>query len=376
MSDAVRPIPSGGRLLHIGPHKTGSTAVQVAFHQVRPALAEHGVHYAGRNRRPKFAGWSIGLPGKRYGVPRPDEKLWRRLAAEVAAAEGRVVVSNEDFGRANREQRRRIVDDLGGDAVHLVAVARPLASYLPSQWQERVKAGVTLSWPDWLEVVLADERPEGPDGHGFEWINVWRAHDPRRYLPNWAEVVPSERFTLIVGDGSRDYVLRVFERLLELPEGLLQAPAGGSNESLSWAQVEAVRAAHLAFERRGVDRRERDPWIQRGLIRGFRETGPSGPKVPPFPAWAAEKVAELSTAFAAAVAEAGVNVLGDPVHLMPRAEIAQGDPEQLPPLSMAEAALALEAMVRATVDAVPGLGTPSEADAADAAGDADADDED
>ena len=43
MSPAGSPIPEGARLVHIGPHKTGSTAIQVALHSARDRLGEHGV---------------------------------------------------------------------------------------------------------------------------------------------------------------------------------------------------------------------------------------------------------------------------------------------------------------------------------------------
>ena len=36
-------LEAGARLLHIGPHKTGTTAIQGAFDLARGRLAEHGV---------------------------------------------------------------------------------------------------------------------------------------------------------------------------------------------------------------------------------------------------------------------------------------------------------------------------------------------
>ena len=50
-------LPDGSRLLHIGPHKTGTTTVQAALHQSRAALAEHGVHLAGSNAHPIQPPW-------------------------------------------------------------------------------------------------------------------------------------------------------------------------------------------------------------------------------------------------------------------------------------------------------------------------------
>src|SRR5207249_2973145 len=43
-------LPEGTRLVHIGPPKTGTTAVQGAFHARRREVLAQGVRYAGRSR--------------------------------------------------------------------------------------------------------------------------------------------------------------------------------------------------------------------------------------------------------------------------------------------------------------------------------------
>ena len=75
-------LPQGTRLVHIGPHKTGSTSVQVALDDRREHLAAQGVRYAGPARRPSKAGRSIGLGGRR-GPTVPSIQHWHRLVAEV-----------------------------------------------------------------------------------------------------------------------------------------------------------------------------------------------------------------------------------------------------------------------------------------------------
>ena len=121
-------LPEGSRLVHIGPHKTGSTAIQVAFQEARDELVEHGVVYAsGRGHRPDKAGWALGIRGRPAGSEQPPMKHWKALVRQVAdAGDQRVCVSNEDFGRATPQQIKRLVRDLGGEAVHVVAVARRL----------------------------------------------------------------------------------------------------------------------------------------------------------------------------------------------------------------------------------------------------------
>ena len=52
---AAALLEPGTRLLHIGPHKTGTTAVQGALHLARERLAAEGVVYPGRGRQPLWS---------------------------------------------------------------------------------------------------------------------------------------------------------------------------------------------------------------------------------------------------------------------------------------------------------------------------------
>jgi hypothetical protein len=50
--NAGASLPEGARLVHVGPHKTGTTAVQNALWNARPQLLEQGVRHVGRSRNP------------------------------------------------------------------------------------------------------------------------------------------------------------------------------------------------------------------------------------------------------------------------------------------------------------------------------------
>ena len=48
MNDSVcEPLPERSILLHIGPYKTGTSALQAAAARLRPELLAHGVRYPG-----------------------------------------------------------------------------------------------------------------------------------------------------------------------------------------------------------------------------------------------------------------------------------------------------------------------------------------
>jgi hypothetical protein len=308
MPVSVRLLPEGTRLLHIGPHKTGSTAIQVALFEARDELARYGVYVPGGARRRREASQELFAARPSFAVPLP---LWTALAAEIAGAgDLRVCVSDELFGKARRRTVRKIVDDLGGQHAHILAVARRYDAYLPSQWQERVKAGRTESYEDWLRILFADE-PH------WEKQNVWTAHDTVALVNRWVTHVGNDRFSLAIGDEiDREQLPRLFEELLGLPVGILVADPARSNQSLTLAEVELMRMVNAAMVRRGLSPREyRGPVNAAVLATVATNPLPTGPHKPALPPWAAQKVRDLSAARVEAVQNLGVRVIGDAQHL-------------------------------------------------------------
>lgn len=301
-------LPEGTRLLHIGPHKTGSTAIQVALFEARDQLATYGVQIPAGVRRRREASEELFAARPSFAVPLP---LWTALAAEVAdAGDLRVCVSDELFGKARRRTAQRIVRDLGGPRAHVLAVARRYDAYLPSQWQERVKAGRTESYDEWLRLLFA----EGPH---WEKQNVWTAHDTVPLVSRWVRHTGEDGFTLVIADETdRGQLPRVFEELLGLPVGTLVTDPTRSNQSLTLAEADLTRLVNAAMAEQGRTPRDyREPVnaaVQETLAFHAQPAGASKPVLPP---WAVERVRDLSAARVEAVERLGVRVIGDPEHL-------------------------------------------------------------
>ena len=51
----IAPLPAGTRLLHIGPHKTGTTSIQGALFGAREKLPAYGVEFPATSRHPMQA---------------------------------------------------------------------------------------------------------------------------------------------------------------------------------------------------------------------------------------------------------------------------------------------------------------------------------
>lgn len=340
MPESLAALPEGSVLVHIGPYKTGSTALQLALAGQRAELAELGVFYPGPRSRQRRPGWGLigyTAPGHETATLRDWERLVEKIHASEAA---RVCISTEDLGAANGEQVARLVDDLGRDRVHVVTVIRSLAQLLPSQWQERVK---TRPWPEtygeWLRLVLDPARTD-PAAETF-----WRSHDLPRVIGYWKAQIPAEQFVAIVADRSdRRRVPGTVEQLLALPEGMLEPP-NDANASLTRERAEMLRRVNLAFLEHGWTGSDYLHFVREGLLdplMGLPREPDEGPGqiVPP---WAADQLVELSAARAEVLATSGVTVVGDPEALRVSADEFTRDLEEEPtsvPVGVAAAAIA------------------------------------
>jgi hypothetical protein len=308
MSAVAELLPERAVLVHIGPYKTGTTAIQSSLHEHRDQLAAQGVTYPGRYHRQMRPSWAL-LGRSRVGEADVPESEWDDLVDEVRSAPGRVVISSEDFASARPAHVRKLVDDLGVDRVHVLIVARRLDKLLPSAWQERVKSvNETRTYDAWLREVLGEDRTGGAAR------TFWHNHGLQNLIERWRAVLPPERVVVLVNDESdRRLQPATFERLLGVPEGEL-TPGPHSNTSLSMERIELCRQVNAAIEARG--------WVGSRLLNAPRRAMLAGLRaaplqefetlIPSLPSWTGPRLEKLSDERARSVAEAGVHLLGDP----------------------------------------------------------------
>jgi hypothetical protein len=330
-------LQAGVRLLHIGPHKTGTTAVQGAFHAARERLAAEGVFYPGRGRQPL---WSIlavtGRPAL-VGDPSPDMTYWHNLVRSIdAAGDKRVVVSSEFFADADDAAARRVVSDLG-PRVHVAVTLRPLTKILPSQWQQYMQNGYCMPYLEWLEGILSD--PPRTPTPGF-----WRRHRHDALIARWAAAVGPGNLTVIVVDESdRLMLLRTFQAMLGLPGGLLVPGDGVVNRSLTQAEAEVVRQLNEEFSRRQWPGRSYARFMRYGAVERLKSRQPGPDEMPiTTPVWALKRAASIGAEVARNISALGVRVVGDLSTLgaePPQALRATADAAPLLPPEAAAAAI-------------------------------------
>jgi hypothetical protein len=311
-TNALPPaLPPGSRVLHVGPHKTGTAALQGAFHIGRAAALEHGVRYVGRTRQAIEAAHAVtSLPWQASGGRTPPRDAWLRLVDEVRRArEPRLLVSSESFANATAEQARRIADDLGPDRLHVVITLRPIARVLPSRWQQSVQDGITQDFEAWLRGVLSASQSEAS---GF-----WRGQRHDQLARRWAEVLGPERVTcLVADDADHRFVVDAFEALLGMPPDTLAIPGDWVNRSLTVPEVEAIRAFNLAFVGAGLGSALASPLhgrlIRSGVGAWMKARPPAeGEARLALPPWAADPVAGIATEIVGGLRSSGARLVGD-----------------------------------------------------------------
>lgn len=340
MTPGMGGLPGTTRFLHIGPFKTGTTAIQGALHLARPGLRDHGLVYIGQTRQPAGAAQqAVGRPPI-FGSVHRREDYWQQLLDEVAAEDGlRPIISSEFFCQADDEAARRIVADLGGSRVHVIVTLRPLAKILPAQWQQLIQAGQRRSYEQWLAAVF-DGPPAAQPAASF-----WQRHDHGALVGRWADIVGPENLTVIaVDDADPGMLLRSFEEILDLPRGLLVADDTQSNRSLSYTETELLRRFNEEFRARELDPPMYGRYIRQGLITHLkRHRQPSREEAGiPTPAWAMERAAKIATESASTISGITPRIMGDITRLGEYPEKRVGTPsggESIPVDAAAHAVL-------------------------------------
>ncbi len=329
MESAITPIGEGEVLLHVGLHKTGTTALQVALADARGELEDHGVRYPGKglyHHKAILAGADRPYGWRNNGARITPKKHWNRMLKE-AAFPGRTIISSEFLDDIAPDIGARVVDDLGGPSrVSVVVTLRAIGAILPSAWQQGLKAVVTTPYNQWLKVMFEEEQTTRAE-------RFWFRHDQVAQVERWAGIVGPERtYAVVLPEGDRTAIFTAFEGLLGLPAGFLAAREQIiQNRSMTAPEAEFVRQLNKELSGQ-MSWDEYTVMVRRALILNMvekRRPGSDEAKIVT-PEWAADKAEEYGRRFAQGVAASGATVLGDPAHLAARPRSGPGErPESL-----------------------------------------------
>jgi hypothetical protein len=311
--------PENAVLLHIGPHKTGTTTVQMAVDLARARLVRQGVAVPAESRHPRSAVLAAtggnGVPGE----PPPDPAAWAALAQRTREASDRAVLSSEFFTSARPNRIPRIISELGGDRVQIVITLRPLIRILPSQWQQHLQNRMTLAYDEWLDKIF--NRPSGRVGRRF-----WKRHDHAELVERWASIVGAQRITVVSPDPAEPAdLLRLFESVLGVSAGTLRLSAP-ANRSLTLGEAELLRLVNIEAAARDWSDDQYAQMVRQCLVQPLasRMPAPDDESIKT-PAWALAAGAERQAKVVESIANSGVHVVGD-LDRLTRDEVRPRDP--------------------------------------------------
>lgn len=310
----AQAIDPRGVLLHVGVHKTGTTAIQAALADARPALKQAGVRYPGRlqaQHRAALAVLERPWGWNQRGGAVMDRSNFDNLVKRTrrGTKKGRVVISSEFFCEADEPTAAGVVSDLGGDRVHVVVTLRNLGRLLPSSWQQYLKYGLTTPYEKWLKDVFA------PPGESRNMTpTFWKRHDHGDVLTRWSQAVGPGNLTVLVLEGvDRSAQFQSFAQLLEVdPQVLVSRMDLTSNRSMTAAEAELLVRLNKKVKKE-LQWDDYVRYVRRGVALGMvegREPGPDEARLHT-PDWALDAAAERGAGFVEIIRGLGVNVLGD-----------------------------------------------------------------
>ena len=307
MSKGTHVFEHGARILHIGPPKTGTSALQSACHACRGPLRAQGVRYAGAAKQASTAAFAVTRRAHPSTGKPPSMRHWSSLLREVRRArEARVFISSEFFAGASDEQAAKIVRDLDPSRIQIAVTLRPIARILGSRWQQNVQEGARIHYEEWLHAVL--ETPESEHGTRF-----WSRQRHDALVERWARAAGSDRVTVVIVDEQNPRaLLENFEDLLGVNRGTLLPQHDAANRSMTLEEIEAVRTFNEQYFAEHFSKSLHYKVMARGAALHLKSRAPlpSDARLVT-PAWAVEIANGYGAKVSESIRKLGVRVVGD-----------------------------------------------------------------
>ena len=229
-------------IIHVGPHKTGTTYLQLSLKAVRPMLAARGTLY------PDFWDFAPRNPSQlplvqhlRDGVA---DALLPRFEFLKESGAARVLISAEDLSNLDASAVQLLRDMIGDDPVRVVFYVRRFSELIPSSWQEGIKQGQCYTMPEFLLLHL--QAPNHSRLLNFDLkISVFAqafGHD-NIYLVPYSEL----------RDRGIDIFQHFCEMFLDWADPPLTPDAAEANASRDHRDTELLRALNSIARRHGTE---------------------------------------------------------------------------------------------------------------------------
>jgi hypothetical protein len=236
-------------ILHIGPHKTGSSYLQSALAAMAEPLRAQGVLYPD----------DLGTKGhlelvRQLAEPAHHARLAAQIRRHLEAGFAKVIVTSEELARLQPPAIQALAEMLGGNPVRVVFYCRAWASVCASHWNQQVRQGLAVPMEEMIGRQLEHPRRSGTINYG-------------KHLERWAGVFGREAINLVSLEGLAQAGIDTLPHFATHFLGLADPPAAAPvrrNSSMAAVDVEIVRALNqIKLERTG----QQDSLIRRLYVK-------------------------------------------------------------------------------------------------------------
>lgn len=229
-------------VIHIGPHKTGTTSLQRLLYDNRKALQKVSVDYVGSRLNHHLEALSLmrreGLDGSV-----PAAQHWKRLVRAVEESTAQVrIISSEHLSFAEPSDLDRIVNAFSGFHVRVLVTARPLERVVPSLWLHFAQTREFPELRPWVASLF--------DGHGVD-NSVWASQRYDYLVERWSVVDAASEPTVLVPTLNHVEFARNVEAACWIPRGTLHPGRTFENPRLTQSEVEFSRVFETAIRNSG-----------------------------------------------------------------------------------------------------------------------------
>lgn len=346
-------MPQKQLILHVGFHKSGTSAIQETFHVQRSELLENGILYPniGKKAHHRIA-WALTQRAwgwKARGGETTPFKVFTKLAKVInRSKQDKVVLSSEFFSELTKEQIAHILSSVKGREIKILFTLRPLAKLLSSSYQQYLKYGTKADYESWLHSVL--------DEPGVSKVNptFWKRHMHGDVVGRWVEAFGASQVTVLIVDEQKpEFLYQQLNSYLGLPDGFLKQQPTGTNRSLSLEEVSLLLEINRKFPK------ERSwpeylTFIRNGYIRELTDHVPLAEDAEklPTPGWAIAKANEIASDSKTKIKNLGVQVLGN-IETLDTAKVPEGTPSYASKIDIETVAAAMLGFDRKLVRKVP-----------------------
>ena len=298
--------------LHVGFHKTGTTAIQESLHAHKEELKNLGVVYeTNKGKANHQEAWALTeryWGWKNRGGKKTPISEWEKRLKVIKSQKANSILSSEFFSELNDAQLNRMATDLKDFQVEVIFTIRPLDKILASSYQQYLKYGIKASYDEWLHDIFqnTDESKITP--------TFWKRHRHELVLDRWAKVFGSQNLHLVVVEESEpDFLYNSFNEILQIPAGTLSGIAdSGKNRSLNYSEISLLLAVNRAFpkERNWADY---ELFVREGSISHLtNQVGLAGLGERLLtPQWAIDESLKISSGSTEKILALGIRIHGD-----------------------------------------------------------------